>query len=544
MAEQTNVEKFGRIVYVEPNNFSNGIPNGIPQPYEDMCISVDLLVMVPRRDSCGQKDYRTYNFSTDSGTISFMNGTNGMLTTNYTDINLSNPENNTQECLGIESITVQYESWFYPRVNIKFVDVRGASLMLQGEYLYENKDKATGNNPRSFFNALFSFPYPLFKLKVKGFYGKEVTYNLAVSDVKANFNADNGNFEVNTTFIGYMYGVYTDVPMPFIAAAPYIRFNNDGNNYWEKQTHLSPMDDRAFVYNGSKAPILTFPELFKKLADFSQNTEKFTALQEGYSETVKSKNELEALRFIETKYNAIKDKFTDYEASDGTHSIGTIYCPKAQKDDNKIIINQKTTNKAKKQNGIDIYDLREELIKRIRAYNDSDYDKDLPEPKWLTTEGTYEFKHIAETTTTSGETKGDSYLTLIEGSDSADTKTKSATFKTNFSSIAKTNSGIQAKDKDAPQDKSTVLEDDNILLYDSFEDGGFGTALSKRIDEVSQKVDEVEDELKKLQNLALINLLGFTPTIENVYKMGFAHFDAFTDAYFTTLDEIKRKIDS
>ena len=38
------------------------------------------------------------------------------------------------------------------------------------------KDKSGFSTNSDFFKAFFSFPYPLFKLSVKGFYGKEVTY--------------------------------------------------------------------------------------------------------------------------------------------------------------------------------------------------------------------------------------------------------------------------------------------------------------------------------------------------------------------------------
>ena len=193
----------GRLWYVEPNDAYNPLPNGIPHPYEDYCISVDLSVEFGNRASCGvaggdESVGQVYTYSSDRGSISFIGGTNGYLTTNYTDIESTNPEGNTNECLGIESIQVAYTSWYVPQVTIKFVDVRGASLMGAQEQGYVRtlrEDISNGHyddthiEGGSFFKALFSFPYPLFKLKVKGFYGKEVTYNLSVEKFEATFNS-------------------------------------------------------------------------------------------------------------------------------------------------------------------------------------------------------------------------------------------------------------------------------------------------------------------------------------------------------------------
>lgn len=258
----------GRLWYVEPNDAYNNLPNGIPHPYEDYCISVDLSVEFGNRASCGVAGGDdsvgvVYTYSSDRGTISFIGGTDGYLTTNYTDIESTNPEGNTNECLGIESINIAYTSWYVPQVTIRFVDVRGASLMgpqEQGYIKTLREDISNGHyddthiEGGSFFKALFSFPYPLFKLKVKGFYGKEVTYNLSVEKFEAAFNSETGNFEIDAKFIGYMYGVYTDVPMSYLFLAPYI--DDFGINYWKSQIEAGRF---TYLYNGT--PIQTFPEL-------------------------------------------------------------------------------------------------------------------------------------------------------------------------------------------------------------------------------------------------------------------------------------------
>ena len=183
MPADNNVRKLGRVEYIEPNSlFVNSpgdkVQNGIPQPYEDYSFSVNLRVINGNRYDCGMTSdgddiaKNVLEYASDKGTISFMDGTSmpgqqGYLTTNFTDISMNNPETNTRECLGIESISIKYDSWYYPTVTIKFIDVRGASLMQPAEYEYYNnggpnlgKNNATSNS--DFFKAFFSFPYQLF----------------------------------------------------------------------------------------------------------------------------------------------------------------------------------------------------------------------------------------------------------------------------------------------------------------------------------------------------------------------------------------------
>ena len=199
MSEATHI---GRFIYIDPNNMNaDSISNGIPQPYEDYCISVNLEVKIPSRFACGTEcinddsSSKTIYFSSDNGTISFFGGSGagkdengeyqqGFLTTNYTDISSSDMAHGNKETLGIESINISYDSWMYPIITIKFIDLRGSALFMPQEQAYYNaisydsKD-ITQMSSGSFFKALFSFPQPLFKLTVKGFYGRPVVYNLA-----------------------------------------------------------------------------------------------------------------------------------------------------------------------------------------------------------------------------------------------------------------------------------------------------------------------------------------------------------------------------
>jgi hypothetical protein len=280
------VHQFGKIRYIDPNFSSkdseyrtdkfDGTFN-ITQPYEDYCISVDLLVERPQRIKYGKthdKSATVVNERSDS-TISFFSGDGEHLTTSpgttiYSDI-LNSKE--TKESLGITDIHITYNSYFYPEVTIKFTDIRGSALMMPHEELYRQelrnnylKDdkKESFNKVNNFFSALFHFPYPEFKLRVKGFYGKKVEYSLVVEDFKSSFNNETGNFDATVKFIGKMYGVYTDIPMSYLLIAPYCRYGADTNQtMWEKL-------DLRFDDN---IRIPTFMELQEKILLINQNLE-------------------------------------------------------------------------------------------------------------------------------------------------------------------------------------------------------------------------------------------------------------------------------
>ena len=229
-----SVKTTGRLRYVEPTiigNKTSDLSDSINFPYEDYNMSVDLSVRITDRYSCGWGNYSGENneihFSSKNGSISFLKGSqipnsgdDTYLTTNFTDISMTSPSTNTSECLGIESISITYGQWMFPQVVIKFIDVRGASVMMPSEHNYYNETQA--GNTSSLYKALFTFPYPMFMLKVKGFYGKGVTYKLAVQKTDLEFDNESGNFNIVVTFIGYMYGVYADMPLTYLAAAPYI----------------------------------------------------------------------------------------------------------------------------------------------------------------------------------------------------------------------------------------------------------------------------------------------------------------------------------
>ena len=293
MDNKDSAREFGRLRYVEPTNIclnrEGSYSDAINFPYEDYNIAVDLTIRQTNRYSCGwwtqDGSMNEVTFSSGNGTISFLGGTRGYssqsnsddsyFTTNFTDVSMTSPETNTSECLGIESISISYNSWMYPQVVIKFVDVRGATVMLPAEKGYYNPSDA--GNSSAIYQSLFSFPYPMFILKVKGFYGKGVTYRLAVHKTNFEMDASTGNFNITVDFIGYMYGIYSDIPMTFLAAAP---FMERGKEYWQQK-----ITSGEFTFRNSDGspgnPMVTIPELRLKLAQAAQNEAAISAAADG-----------------------------------------------------------------------------------------------------------------------------------------------------------------------------------------------------------------------------------------------------------------------
>jgi len=118
-------------------------------------------------------------------------------TTDWTDINLQNGQLNGEEALGITSIDIAYDTSYVPRVTINMVDVRSQALNSYEE-----------GSP---YKTFFSFPYPLFILEVKGYYGKLVKYILHLKKYNSRFNYNTGNFEITCEFVGFTFAVLSDL---------------------------------------------------------------------------------------------------------------------------------------------------------------------------------------------------------------------------------------------------------------------------------------------------------------------------------------------
>ncbi len=204
---------------IEPN------PRNQTIEHEDLYIYASLKAKTKGRtylteSADGNNSNETIEFKSvdlvvsDSGTSNDPKKKRKFLTTSWTEIGGSQilstdvANRGDLEGLGITNVNIKLEGNYIPIVSVDFVDIRGATLFEQGSC-----------SPYSLF---FHLPYPVFELTVKGYYGKPVTYSLALTKFNTKFNAETGNFESKGEFVGYTYAFLADIPIGYILAANYM----------------------------------------------------------------------------------------------------------------------------------------------------------------------------------------------------------------------------------------------------------------------------------------------------------------------------------
>ena len=131
-------------------------------------------------------------------------------TTDWTELDASGKPNG-EEMLGINSVQITYDTSYVPRVTITMTDVRGQAL---------NEDPK--DSP---YGAFFNFPYPMFVLEVKGYYGKAVKYLLHLLKYSSKFDYSTGNFQITCEFVGFTYALLSDLNVQYGLVASQMELN-------------------------------------------------------------------------------------------------------------------------------------------------------------------------------------------------------------------------------------------------------------------------------------------------------------------------------
>jgi hypothetical protein len=219
------------LICIDPNSVvdQNGIvsPRGINP--ENLVMYVNLEAdIIPRSNLIATNDRNTLT-SIARGTLNFLKNQKGSdYDTTWTESFLPFDEkairdnggnfvksdkfeksDTTGQSFGIDSINIEIKGInSIPQVKINFIDVRGKTLFESPE-----------NSP---YKAFFHIPWPIFYLTVKGFFGKAIRYRLHMVKFSSKFNEANGNFEIQTTFVGSTYAYLSDIPLHGILNAPYM----------------------------------------------------------------------------------------------------------------------------------------------------------------------------------------------------------------------------------------------------------------------------------------------------------------------------------
>ena len=609
--EQTEDDKLlqHRIIYVEPNDVYDKEANNkqgdlsLTPRYEDFCISFNLIIeqfqriksagtsldkngrkneegnthtyviqwgltkedLIKRRTSVLQGNKGEITINPNDGQPEFPFGDKyNYLTTYYTDLTYDTYGKKTEiEGLGVESVQISYESWYTPTVTIKFIDVRGFSIFGREEAIHVDSQLMAEN----VFGAFFSMPYPLFRLQVKGFFGKPVTYQLTCSGFKGEFNAQTGNFEAVATFIGYSWSLLTDIPFAYLVAAPYATYI--GSEYWE----LRKSSDEWGLWNDTQGVALIQPpklyDLFKKIKDALKNEEfgkpneeqKQELTQMGSEKTLLNELQDKRLNFLNSLKGQLEDKndFIEIDETDGEIKNKQLLLFYSS---DKLTLTNETKTK---------YD---EYYNALKSYQMAGYKNgceitiDKAPNKWIQTGDNSEAiqknadnDNKSEETDKKDEVKSGIPDTLsffevfdVEKDNSGNITNislkKSVTNNQNIENELTTIELNENKSKLLPKIAQRIADNmkDNaknikpycylIDLYDVTEQiRDRMAALDKREGDITKEINESVNK-SIIEVLGGINNGGFKPFIGNVFKIIFCHLETFCHIMFNSANEI------
>ena len=218
------------LIYIDPNSVvdSDGTVKPRNLQAENLVMYVNLEADLVSRSLLSSTNDTNTLTSVASGTLNFLRNNKGDdYDSKWTDTFINQPDtqdkkgnffqsDTTGQSFGIDSVSIQIKGFnAIPSINIKFIDIRGKTLFETPE-----------NSP---YKAFFHMPWPIFYLTVKGFYGKAIKYRLHLVKFTSKFNETNGNFEIDTAFVGSTYAWLSDIPLQGIMNAPYLYPNESSS---------------------------------------------------------------------------------------------------------------------------------------------------------------------------------------------------------------------------------------------------------------------------------------------------------------------------
>lgn len=575
---EKSIATINRLTYIEPNEFASyfqqskqkdGIhTNGLSWNPEDLSMTVDLQVVIPSRSDRGQVNYMTqidnariHNTSTTpiGRYVSYMGGvpfsdnpnSESYLTDNYTNISYQEIRNNEyidRESLGIDSIDINFDAHFFPIVTMKFTDVRGSALFMPSEYEFDESLKNDGESTAagSFFKALFHFPYPRFLLSIKGFYGNRVTFQLAVSDFRSDFQPDTGNYGITVQFIGYVYGLYTDLPLNLVMASPYYN-----PVYWKNKK-----ENGEFTYVGVNSTqgnqINTYVEFLSKIENKDVTSEalenadttvqymkkknkvnqlikivdchKALAVSSVTNKTTMEKRNTDKSMFMWGRYDRNQSgfKFDEVLAKEYYEAIKDYLGVFSDAESLSYITQGNPFIESLNANGVTL-----DMVKKDK---NNEY---LPKFQIVTIG-----KDINEYFVFKPVTEENKEPYIIERYNDAFTEisNQEEAYKTNFEQL-KVGGNLIRKPGGITASSENAITNGLFINY-----ADFCSNLTSRIEILKSELLSEQEYVAKNLSVVFENIIGFSPSVENFYRMLFAHIDCFMD-YFNrgVLGDIERQ---
>jgi hypothetical protein len=453
------------------------------------------------------------------------------------------------QLLGIKSIKVNIKGTGVPEVNIELVDIQGRSLFEQGE--------------NSLYSAFFNYPYPLFYLTLKGYYGKAVRYRLSLLSFNANFDADTGNYNISLKLIGKFTALLFDTPLSYAVTAPKM-FNT-------KITETDPITKKSRQFNTYKGrqkldevykiykrkglipetfPHYSLEQFVYAASEFKTNIEKDLEKQEDFTKL----NDLEDYSQVLTK---LEKEVYDYAIStfldrDSFYvSNGEVYYPFKisidfqSREDVKTLIKKRITEYVQKlkDNATfgEIPTAKNQI--KITIKDEKQVIKKLDFNQWLNNPTDVKDTYFQRTGRQLESINSSEYVKFIQ-TESTNALLENKVLDQNNEWVEDTPDYFVFGDK---------IVDDGSYTPNSYLDNLSG--MRKNL-EAAQKV--IEDNLTKFYAERQLKQpssggqggLGFNPTIRNVFAIIFAGADAFyrlmednhTDAWNVRTE--KKRLDS
>jgi len=450
------------------------------------------------------------------------------------------------QTLLIKSIGVKITPAGAPTATIKLVDIQGRTLFEQGE--------------NSMYSVFFNLPYPTFYLTLKGYYGKAIRYQLALTSFNAKFDQSTGNFDIDLTLIGRPSALLFDTILSYAKNAPkmfkteyYITEKTATSN----QTGTGAENTKKVSTSLGRQKLEEVYEIYKNKGLIPQNfpvlsIEDFLYRSEGFETWAKQELEKPDFQLLtdvsrfRTDLNNLRTQVYDNSKSiflDLTNVFyinEKIYYPFKPNIDKQNRINYKT-----------------QVTSAINIYK-----KALSENKTFGSGGSYKIEGETKKTNSEINVQVDPkniIVTYDVKNNLTETDFKN-TFYLRTGKLADTNSdeynkfkaniigSIAATTFEFDSTTNTFVEiipeffvfGDKTNNSDNYASGSFLETIQKALSQLKSYEQDIEEKLTNVLAKALTSSekgLGFSPTIRNV----FAVIIAGCDAFYRMLDETHTK---
>ena len=376
---------------------------------------------------------------------------------------------------------------------------------------------------------------------MKGFYGKPVCYEVMCDKFDTKFNSSTGDFDITARFIGYNYSFLTDVSMDALIAAPYSDYL--GSKYWQDE-----IASGRFTLKGkdgvSEVPIPTMIEIRNKVAiilkDAPPSESPMDAEEKYHTDEIEELNSLKMLfqSWYSALYKALSEKYTK--------DFCYLFKTKGNQDVFYRILILTTHTLTKDSNlsyiyedlGSDFKKLNDDLYAAIEKYN-----SDTEKQRTKLTNVSKDFSDYIAQPLFNKTFLDDKGNVIFNGFDK--------NCKLGHTDVVnKVFYGIDYKDDENMVEKRKQHKD--YILSKIYNDGIMQyvncycievpyDSLQNRIkglqNEVNQDPQAKENKAKlRALNNALIEKMGWYPTVENFTKIMMAHMETLMHIMYKTVD--------